>query len=204
MCESDDPVLLEIPAEIPTKIQNDNGLSRGRLIRELNRKAQEEAQAEKERKKNASSAAEEIRKRQAERAQRLEEEEKRAQAEQEAKAELYAQWKGSLEDLTEEYTSPSNVLTQKEIDDRIVAKVRSEGIVHLDELAEIAQCKMAALHDLLTRLEKEKRITGVIDERGKYIYMADEKFEELRRVVEQHGRISLNELAQLAQKLLTK
>ena len=51
-------------------------------------------------------------------------------------------------------------------------------------------------------LEKLGRITGVFDDRGKFIYVTVEELEEVAKFIIKKGRVSISELAKESNKLI--
>ena len=48
----------------------------------------------------------------------------------------------------------------------------------------------------------EGRLTGVIDDRGKFIYITMEELEAVSKYMKQHGRVSISDLAQSSNRLI--
>ena len=46
-------------------------------------------------------------------------------------------------------------------------------------------------------------LTGVTDDRGKFIYISQSELESVAKFVKQRGRVSISELAENSQKLIT-
>ena len=51
-------------------------------------------------------------------------------------------------------------------------------------------------------LQAEGRLTGVIDDRGKFIYITMEELEAVARFIRQNGRVSISDLAASSNKLI--
>ena len=52
-------------------------------------------------------------------------------------------------------------------------------------------------------LEASGDLTGVIDDRGKFIYITMDELEAVAKYVRQHGRVSISELAESSNRLIT-
>ena len=50
--------------------------------------------------------------------------------------------------------------------------------------------------DRVKDLQEEGRLSGVMDDRGKFIYITEEEYEAVARFIRQRGRVSLTELAE--------
>lgn len=51
-------------------------------------------------------------------------------------------------------------------------------------------------------LQAEGRLTGVIDDRGKFIYITMEELEAVARYIRQNGRVSIADLAASSNRLI--
>nr|CAG4636723.1 EOG090X0N9E [Eubosmina coregoni]SVE70225.1 EOG090X0N9E [Eubosmina coregoni] len=96
-----------------------------------------------------------------------------------------------------EQESAEENLLQKFID-----YVRDSKIVLLEELASHFQLKTQDAIDRLQRLVQEGAITGVIDDRGKFIYISHEEMEAVAKFIRQRGRVSITDLAESSNQLI--
>ena len=51
-------------------------------------------------------------------------------------------------------------------------------------------------------LQEEGTLTGVVDDRGKFIYISNEELESVAKFIRQRGRVSIAELAESSNKLI--
>ena len=51
-------------------------------------------------------------------------------------------------------------------------------------------------------LQTEGKLTGVIDDRGKFIYITMDELESVAKFIRQHGRVSITELAESSNRLI--
>ena len=51
-------------------------------------------------------------------------------------------------------------------------------------------------------LQAEGKLTGVIDDRGKFIYITVDELESVVKFIKQHGRVSIRELAESSNRLI--
>lgn len=72
----------------------------------------------------------------------------------------------------------------------------------LEDLAVQFKLKVQAVIDRIGELQKEERITGVIDDRGKFIYISEEELKSVAKFIRQRGRISITELAENSNQLI--
>ena len=45
-------------------------------------------------------------------------------------------------------------------------------------------------------------LTGVMDDRGKFIYISEEELQKVKRFIEQRGRVNISELAKSSNQLI--
>lgn len=55
----------------------------------------------------------------------------------------------------------------------------------------------------MTQLQEDGLLTGVIDDRGKFIYISREEMEAVAKFIKQQGRVSISDLAMNSNKLVT-
>jgi len=56
--------------------------------------------------------------------------------------------------------------------------------------------------DRLKELETQEGISGVIDERGKFIFISPEELDAVARYIKRKGRVSIEEIAKESNKLI--
>ncbi len=56
--------------------------------------------------------------------------------------------------------------------------------------------------DRVNDLIEEGRLTGVMDDRGKFIYITNEELEAVAKFIKQRGRVSISELAESSNMLI--
>eukprot|EP00244_Chara_vulgaris_P008338 TRINITY_DN3249_c0_g1_i1.p1 TRINITY_DN3249_c0_g1~~TRINITY_DN3249_c0_g1_i1.p1 ORF type:complete len:333 (-),score=97.60 TRINITY_DN3249_c0_g1_i1:408-1406(-) len=168
-----------------------------RQQREANREA-EAAQREKKKEKEDKNA--ELRRqrdeaREAEERRKEEEvAEQRRIEEEQAQAE-YAQWKGAFT-LETEGTVENDVAEQSQgLLQEFVDYIKEHKLVVLEDLAAEFGLRTQDVVNRVIALEQMGRITGVMDERGKFIYISPEEMEAVAEYVKSVGRVSIAELA---------
>ncbi|KAG5678224.1 hypothetical protein PVAND_007916 [Polypedilum vanderplanki] len=169
-----------------------------RTQREIELKAREE-----QRKKEA--IAEEERRKQEEKAtledKKCKETEKKAQEERERKDyEEYLKMKAQFEVQEEGFNEVEN--DQEEILQNFIDYIKNNKVVVLEELALKFKFKTQAAIDKIIELQKENRLTGFIDDRGKFIYISDEELLTVAKFIKQRGRVSISELAEYSSNLI--
>lgn len=157
--------------------------------RERMEKAEEARAAEKEADAAAERAAEEAARSAAEERAKKEEEE-------------YAEWKGliSVEDAGDEgedlFEEDSGLL------EKFISYVKENKIVVLEELAAEFGLKTEDGIQRLTALEENGTISGVFDDRGKFIYVTPQEMNAVAEYINRRGRVSISELATESTRLL--
>eukprot|EP00005_Dracoamoeba_jomungandri_P002747 CAMPEP_0174260268 /NCGR_PEP_ID=MMETSP0439-20130205/9452_1 /TAXON_ID=0 /ORGANISM="Stereomyxa ramosa, Strain Chinc5" /LENGTH=304 /DNA_ID=CAMNT_0015344481 /DNA_START=38 /DNA_END=952 /DNA_ORIENTATION=- len=143
--------------------------------------------------------------------QRLEEEEERKRRIEEAKrlakekeereiAELN-EWKDLFE--IEETGSRAAELEEKEKELlRMPEFIKEKKVVTLEELAIEFNIKIEEVLVKIEKFEEEGNLTGVIDERGKYIYITPEEMESVAKFINFQGRVHIREIAAQSNRLI--
>lgn len=54
----------------------------------------------------------------------------------------------------------------------------------------------------MTALQEDGSLTGVIDDRGKFIYVSQEELDAVAKFIRQRGRVSIAELAESSNQLV--
>lgn len=54
----------------------------------------------------------------------------------------------------------------------------------------------------MQELQTEGRLTGVMDDRGKFIFITVEELESVAKFIKQHGRVSISDLAESSNRLI--
>lgn len=158
-------------------------------------------EAEREAKREArEKREEEIRKRTEDREAAREAEERRVLEERQKKAEEeLLQWKDSFtveEEGEDQEAEDENTLEQ------FVEHIQKKKVVVLEELAGEFGMKTQDAIDRVTKLEAMGRITGVIDDRGKFVFITPEEMSKVARFITRRGRVSQAELAAESNKLV--
>lgn len=62
--------------------------------------------------------------------------------------------------------------------------------------------KTQSVIDRIQDLQKDGLLTGVIDDRGKFIYITEDELKDVAKFIKQRGRISIAELAESSNQLI--
>jgi hypothetical protein len=142
--------------------------------------------AEMRRKKDEEREAEEL---------KLEEEEKARQAKEEEAAALeFDKWKGEFsvdaEGTTEEVQGGNQDLLSE-----FVEYIKKQKCVPLEDLAAEFHLRTQECINRIASLESIGRLSGVMDDRGKYIYISMEEMNAVADYIKRQGRVSISHLA---------
>lgn len=172
------------------------------------KRAQKEAEMEEREERKRMQELREKERRQEEEKERLleqkqEEDERRAKEEQERREEEeYLKLKASfiIEDQGEEEQLSED--QSRNLLQEFIQYIESSKVVLLEDLASHfgmrTQDAIARLQDLLA----DGSLTGVIDDRGKFISITPEELDSVAQFIRQRGRVSITELAQASNSLI--
>ncbi|KFV67569.1 DDRGK domain-containing protein 1, partial [Dryobates pubescens] len=172
------------------------------------RKAQREAEeAEREERRKLESKREEERRKEEERL-RLEEErqeeEKRKAKEEEEKRE-YEEYLKLKESFVVEEEGVEESMTEEESRSFLMdflAYVKKTKVIQLEDLASHLGLRTQDAINRIQDLMADGTLTGVIDDRGKFIYITPEEMAAVAQYIKQRGRVSIAELAQASNSLI--
>ncbi|KHN73600.1 DDRGK domain-containing protein 1 [Toxocara canis] len=179
-----------------------------KLQAKAERKAQREAElVEREERKKREKEKEE--KREAEREkERLEEEaekeRKRIEREEREKREEeeYQKMKEAFE-VAEEGFDVRDDEENENLMRQFVDYIKNAKVVNMDELGAHFKLRTEEAIDRLNYFIENGTLTGVIDDRGKFIYITEEELQAVAKFINQRGRVSLNELVEYSNKLIS-
>ncbi|NXE92757.1 DDRGK protein, partial [Menura novaehollandiae] len=172
------------------------------------RKAQREAEeAEREERKKLESKREEERRKEEERI-RLEEErqeeEKRKAKEEEEKRE-YEEYLKLKESFVVEEEGVEESMTEEQSRSfllEFLEYVKKTKVIQLEDLASHLGLRTQDAINRIQDLMADGTLTGVIDDRGKFIYITAEEMAAVAQYIKQRGRVSIAELAQASNSLI--
>ncbi|XP_057331765.1 DDRGK domain-containing protein 1 [Microplitis mediator] len=158
-----------------------------------------------ERKKREQQQQEEIDKlRERERAEELKQEELEKKAREEKEQREHEEYLK----MKEAFTVEEEGFEQKDVDEEnlleeFVKYIKFNKVVVLEDLAGHFGLKTASVIDRVQALQATGRLTGVVDDRGKFIYISQEELEAVAKFVKQRGRVSITELAENSNRLIS-
>jgi len=179
-----------------------------KLEMKAEKKAQREAELEeREEKKRRDALLEAERKKDAERraqdeAARAEEERLKKEEQERKEYEEYLQLKANF--VVEE-SGEVGILTEEESQSLLqefINFVKNSKVVQLEDLGARFNLKTQEAIDRLEHLLGEGRLTGIMDDRGKFIYISEEELQGVAKFIKQRGRISIADLAESSNSLI--
>lgn len=150
------------------------------------RHAKQDRYAEMRRRKDEEREAEEL---------RLEEEAKARQAREEAAAALeFEKWKGEFS-IDAEGTTENDAQDNKDLLSEFVEYIKKHKCVPLEDLAAEFRLRTQECINRIASLESMGRLSGVMDDRGKYIYISLEEMKAVAEYIKRQGRVNISHLA---------
>ncbi|KPM05742.1 tetraspanin-9 [Sarcoptes scabiei] len=143
--------------------------------------------------------------------QELEEAEEKAKAEEERlkreqkereEHELYLQMKKNFTIDEEGYDGDENDEENQNKLQTFIDYIKEKKVIHMDELAGHFKIKTSVVVQQLQNILEQELIVGVIDDRGKFIYITNDELNAVARFIKQRGRVSLTDLAENSNNLI--
>lgn len=137
----------------------------------------------------------------AEEKKKLEEELQKLKEEQEKKDnEIYNQWKDMIK-VGEEGEERVDFNDENVIND-FLNYIKIRKVVSLEDLSGVFKIPPNDLVDKLNFFEQQGRILGIIDDRGKYIYITEKEMSMIEKMFMNRGRITKAELIKECNRLI--
>ncbi|XP_021892983.1 DDRGK domain-containing protein 1 [Carica papaya] len=126
----------------------------------------------------------------------LEEEVKARQArEEEAAAMEFEKWKGEFSVDAEGTTEIEGQDRSQDLLSDFVEFIKKHKCVPLEDLAAEFKLRTQECINRIISLESMGRLSGVMDDRGKYIYISQEEMKAVADFIKRQGRVSISHLA---------
>ncbi|XP_059057336.1 DDRGK domain-containing protein 1 [Achroia grisella] len=190
--EFDDKMGAKKRAKLEAKLEKKKAREAEEHMREIKKKKDEEL--EEERRKADEKKEEEERLHEESERKAEEERKKREQEEYEA---LKAAFSVDSEGFEENEEQDSESLLRDFVD-----YIKAQKVVLLEDLAAHFKLKTQAAIDRINDLQTSGELTGVIDDRGKFIYISQKELEDVAKFIKQRGRVSITELAESSNELI--
>lgn len=85
---------------------------------------------------------------------------------------------------------------------KMVEYIKTRKMVPLEDIAAQFGIRTSEVIEKVRDLESSKRITGIMDDRGKYIYISDDEMRTVATFIRRKGRIGISELAKESSNLI--
>ncbi|XP_013173217.1 PREDICTED: DDRGK domain-containing protein 1 [Papilio xuthus] len=181
------------------------------------KRAKVEAKMEKKKAKEAEDQMREMRKMEEQKneeekrkleEQREEEERKAEEAERKAEEERKRREQEEYEAMKAAFTVEGEGYDENEEENKdnmlkdFIDYIKAQKVVLLEDLAAHFKLKTQAAIDRITDLQATGELTGVIDDRGKFIYISQKELEDVAKFIKQRGRVSITDLAESSNDLI--
>lgn len=130
-----------------------------------------------------------------EKARKMEEEEdeRRRQAIEKKQQDEYNEWK-SMFAVEESGVEAIDEAERAQQTLEMIDFCKTNKVVLLEDLVSAYKLKTAQLLELLAELDADGRLTGVVDDRGKFFHISEEEYSQVTKFIERRGRISMEDL----------
>jgi len=109
------------------------------------------------------------------------------------------------EAFTIEEVGEIGILTEEESQSLLqefVDYVKDQKVLPLEDLASHFNLKVQDVIERIENLTEMGRLTGVMDDRGKFIYISEEELVSVAKFIQQRGRVSISDLAESSNQLI--
>ena len=132
---------------------------------------------------------------------KLEETLQKVKEEQQKKEdEIYNQWKDMIK-IGEEGEEKRNFSDENVINE-FLNYIKRRKVVSLEDLSGVFKISPNELVEKLNQFENEGRILGIIDDRGKYIYVTEKEMNMIENLFMKRGRINKGDLIKECNKII--
>lgn len=169
--------------------------ARERELEEREERKKRQAILDEERKKKEEAEKEEEKKKEEEE-RRLKEEKERQEHEE------YMKMKEAFEVEEEGFDQDVDENEQQNRLQAFIDFVKNEKVVLLEDLAGNFQMRTQEAINRINSLLEDQILTGVIDDRGKFIYITPSELQEFAKFIRRRGRVSISELVENSHQLI--
>uniref|UniRef100_A0A6B2LAS2 DDRGK domain-containing protein 1 n=1 Tax=Arcella intermedia TaxID=1963864 RepID=A0A6B2LAS2_9EUKA len=86
--------------------------------------------------------------------------------------------------------------------DEFITYITTTKVVHIDDLSVKYNMQPKEIAEKIELLLKEEKLSGIMDERGKFIYITQEEMQNIAKFIIKRGRVTLSEIARESNKLV--
>jgi len=180
----------EIKKQEKKKFKEDNREYQRQLLEEKKLREQEKERDYREK----EMQREEQRKKEEELLKQLQEQKEKAENE------LYDKWKDQFK-IEDEGVEVSGLESEDMIND-FINYIKLRKVVALEDLSGVFKIPPNEIVEKLKFFEAQNKICGIVDDRGKYIYLTEKELASIERIFMQRGRISKMELLKECNKII--
>ncbi|XP_014488941.1 PREDICTED: DDRGK domain-containing protein 1 [Dinoponera quadriceps] len=181
---------------------------RAKLAAKAEKKLQREAaERDREERKKREQLVQEEKDKQAERERteqlRVDEAEKKAREDREKREhEEYLRMKEAFS-IEEEGYQEENKEHKENLLQEFIEYIKQNKVLVLEDLAAHFNLKTTSVIERIQELQANDKLTGVIDDRGKFIYISEDELQAVVKFVRQRGRVSIAELVENSNNLIS-
>ncbi|PIK52822.1 putative DDRGK domain-containing protein 1 [Apostichopus japonicus] len=138
-----------------------------------------------------------------EKEKKLEEEENKRKEEEEKRE--YEEYLKLKETFTIEEEGQEEILSDEQTKSKLqefINYIKREKVVILEELGAHFDIRTQEAIKRVQELQEQGMLTGVIDDRGKFIFITPQELEDVAKFIRQRGRVSISELAEASNTLI--
>lgn len=180
---------------------------RAKLAAKAEKKLQREvAERDREERKKREQLLQEEKNKQAEKERaeelRTEEAERKAREEKEKREhEEYLKMKEAFS-IEEEGYDEENKEYEEDLLQKFLNYIKQNKVLILEDLAAHFGLKTTNVVERIQELQANGNLSGVIDDRGKFIYISEDELQAVAKFIRQRGRVSITELAENSNNLI--
>ncbi|KAI1731756.1 DDRGK domain-containing protein [Ditylenchus destructor] len=197
--------------EVPDFPTNDPKIGKKKLAK-LQAKAEAKARREEEQTERLERKRQQEIKEKQDEAERLLKEEEEQKRKEQLRAEKEERERKEMEEykkLKESFNVEEqgfDVMDEESSENLIksfIEYIQQKKVVHVDELASHFGLSSEEVVNRLETFIDEKLITGVFDDRGKFVYVTDDELQAVAKFINQRGRVTLQELVEYSNHLIS-
>uniref|UniRef100_A0A0N5BFR4 DDRGK domain-containing protein 1 n=1 Tax=Strongyloides papillosus TaxID=174720 RepID=A0A0N5BFR4_STREA len=204
--EDDDDDYLNDDAEIDFSKMGKKKAAKIQAKLERKRQREYEAREREERKRQQllkEQKEDEIRaKEEAAEKEREEKERKEREEREKREYEEYLKMKEAF-NIEEEGVNELDEDASRNLKEEFINYIKEVKVVNIDELASKFNLTVSDVSNRLSTFIEDGSISGVIDDRGKFIYITDEEWRSVAQFINSRGRVSLQEIVDSSNRLIS-
>ncbi|CEF64070.1 Winged helix-turn-helix DNA-binding domain and DDRGK domain containing protein family-containing protein [Strongyloides ratti] len=134
--------------------------------------------------------------------EREEKEQKEKEEREKREYEEYLKMKEAF-NIEEEGVNELDEDASKNLKEEFINYIKEAKVVNLDEVASKFNLSVSDVSNRLTVFLDDGSISGVIDDRGKFIYITEEEWKSVAQFINCRGRVSLQEIVDSSNRLIS-